>query len=377
MPQASDVVGLRVLVAPLDWGLGHATRCMPIIDALLAQGAQVVLGSAGGAFDLLRDHYPRLEQLELPGYHVRYSSGRSQVCTLARQLPRLLGVMRQEHELLAELVESHRLQAVISDNRYGLWHPRIPSIMVCHQLCIQLPPFLRWASFPLYRLHVRYLAKFDACWVPDVATSPNLAGRLAHAYPLPPSGRFVGPLSRFQAAEPPMARKPSALNALPPPTILAVLSGPEPQRSQLEAKLREQLLALDQPSWLVQGRPAAARAIRREGSLCVIPFLGSAELQAALQHAKLVISRSGYSSLMDYAALGLKHVLLIPTPGQTEQMYLGALLKEEGVAVCQPQHRLDVAKAMVAVEAAQGFGQWGPEAGFQLPWQDLLKKRPR
>ncbi|RMG20240.1 MAG: glycosyltransferase [Bacteroidetes bacterium] len=345
----------HILLAPLEWGLGHATRCIPIIDLLLARGMQVSIGGDGRSLALLSGEYPQLRFFELPAYGVRYSRGGGQVWAMLRQLPHLLKVMRQEQQVLQRLVETAGIEAVISDNRYGLWHTAIPSVFVCHQLAVQLPKAMQYLQPLLHRLHLRYIQRFDTCWIPDLPGVPNLAGALAHRPPLPAGSRFVGPLSRFQAMQPPEKFTFDALNGQEV-ELLAVLSGPEPQRSMLESMLLEQLRSLGRPCWIVQGR-TEYQQLEQQGQVQLISYMNSQDLMLALKKARIVISRPGYSSLMDYAALGLRQVILIPTPGQTEQEYLGMRMQQAGTACCCSQASFHLPTAIKQLASMKGFRQ--------------------
>jgi UDP:flavonoid glycosyltransferase YjiC (YdhE family) len=344
------------MVAPLDWGLGHATRCVPVIEGLLARGAEVVLGSAGTSLEVLKAYYPDLPILELPSYRIRYGKGNGQLRTLGRlgrQIPQVFRAIREEHEVLKGYVKKEGLDICISDHRLGMWHPEIPSYVIAHQVAIQPPPFLGALRGPLFHRHWKYLDRFDQIWVPDFPRPHDLSGDLVPAHlSQNPKVRHVGPLSRFASLPLPA---PEVLEAWQ--TDLAiVLSGPEPQRSLLEAKLLREAQQLDQDVILVQGVPGEKREAQ-SGNVRLISFLGAEELGALLRQAKAVVSRSGYSSLLDYAALGLQQVALVPTPGQTEQEYLGKRLHQKQIAYSQSQRKFSLSKALAALPQFQGFRQ--------------------
>ena len=231
---------LNILVAPLDWGLGHASRCMPVIDFLLKKKVNVIIGTNGRAGKFLADAYPTLTHISLPAYNVRYSRGAVQIFTIARQIPRLLSVIRAEHKLLGQLQLQYRLDGIISDNRYGLWSEKIPSVFICHQLAIALPSSFDFLRKWLYWLHIKFIRRFDDCWIPDVKGKQALSGSLSQAYPLPKNFQHIGILSRFLekgkiSAE--VERPDKVLMDCGASDLLAILSGPEPQRTLLEKKL--------------------------------------------------------------------------------------------------------------------------------------------
>lgn len=322
--------GARILVAPLDWGLGHAARCVPVIRALLHHGAVPVIGADGGPLALLRGEFPGIGHVRVPGMEVRYGAGARQAWAVARQLPRMLRQVRDEHRLLAPMLRDLKLDAVISDQRFGLCAPAVPSVLITHQLF----PFSPFAQGVARRVNHRHIARFHRCWVADHAGSPGLAGELAHGGPLPTNAMFIGPLSRFNG--------PAAAKELPY-RVVALISGPEPQRTLFEQEIRRQLHGIGGPHLLVAGRPGQAGGM--EGPLRVEPHLPADRLQAVLMQAGLIIGRTGYSTLMDLEAIG-RGALLVPTPGQPEQEYLARLHAGRGVHTIQRQGRVDVAAAL-------------------------------
>ncbi|MBL8000988.1 MAG: glycosyltransferase, partial [Flavobacteriales bacterium] len=236
--------GKRILVAPLDWGLGHAARCVPIVNALLEQGAVPVLGADGGPLALLRDEFPQLEHVVLPGLEVRYGSGRTQLWSMARQFPAMLRGIRQEEALVARLVPELRLDAVISDQRFGVRCDTVPSVLITHQVF----PFTPVAQRLLRAVNRKHIARFDRCWIMDEEQAPGLAGELSHGHELPANARYIGVHSRLMQLGDPLP--------ITPRTVVSVLSGPEPQRTMLEERLLAQLTHLPGRHLLVRGKPA-------------------------------------------------------------------------------------------------------------------------
>ena len=329
----------RILVAALDWGLGHATRCLPIIAELERQGAEVHLASAGRAAALWRAERPDLPLYDLPPYAVRYATG-NMVRNFLPQLPRLVQTVRAEHRALDRLIAAHHLDAVISDNRYGCYSRRVPSIFVTHQLRIRMPA--PWPSAPANWVNHRLIRRFDHCWVPDYAEAPGLAGALAHGPGLPPAA-YVGPLSRFvPTTAPPRYR------------WLALLSGPEPQRTYMENAIIEQAATVAGPGLIIGGRPDGPQRIVPSG-VTYLPFATTGELAELLPAAEVIVCRGGYSTLMDLAVFGSK-ALLVPTPGQTEQEYLAEELAWGGRVAVQGQAALNLKAGIAAARAATGLG---------------------
>jgi hypothetical protein len=288
------------------------------------RGWRVLLASAGAAGRLLRAEFPALPYYELPAYAVRYP-GRNMYLNIARQLPQLLGAAYREYHWLQRFCRREELDLIVSDSRFGLRHPAIPSVFLTHQTEPILHPAAARLVLPVYRAGLR---RFSAVWVPDHRGPDRLSGRLSdptHYRHV----RYIGPLSRFSAyAE----RAPA-----PAWDSVTLLSGPEPQRTRLEAELLPQLQTAAGRHLLIRGVPGgAALPVPAGSSLRVLPACYGDSLAAVLAAARLVICRSGYSTLLDLRALR-KPALLIPTPGQTEQEYLARRAAGQGWAVVQEQ----------------------------------------
>lgn len=287
-------------VAALNWGLGHATRCVPVINRLLDDGQNVVIGSDGIALDYLRNYFPQLKTIQLPALNIRYSAGKSQTATLMLQLPEIFKWIRQDRKALQQILQHEHFDLIISDNRFGLAAPR--AVYITHQLHIRLPQPFRWLEPIAEMWHRKIIEQYTECWIPDYEDYPGLAGELSHPHRLPHNSRYIGPLSRFQ---PPLTR-PDTDNS-----ILAIISGPEPQRSIFEQEIKEHYDKVI----IANGQP---------------PFITDMELTEYMLKARQVVSRSGYSSIMDYDILGiLDKAVMIPTPGQPEQEYLATLHKSK------------------------------------------------
>ena len=347
----------RVLVAPLNWGLGHATRCVPIIRGLLAEGHEVVIAADGYPLRFLRREFPHLEWVEFEGLKVRYADGESQVGAMLRQLPSFLRGIWREHKELKRIVERYEIDVVVSDNRFGLWCRGAYSVYMTHQLMVKMPRGLQWMEWGVWRLHRWFIKHYDECWVPDVEGEDNLSGDLSHKYPLLKNTRFIGPLSRFSTTPirwEDVRVEAEALDLRQRYDVVAVLSGPEPHRSNLELEIAamhnsqptvlsnsekctmhnydKTFLILSpkaqRPSvphfslLIIQGLPADdLRLAEHRDGVDYIPHLPTELLQWYMQEAKEIVCRSGYSSIMDLYTIGRK-AHLIPTPGQTEQEYL-------------------------------------------------------
>ena len=320
----------RVLVAPLDWGLGHATRCVPIIERLLAEGHEVVIAADGYPLKFLRREFPHLDWVKFEGLKVRYADGQSQVGAMLRQLPRFLRDIWREHQRLKEIVKMYDVDMVVSDNRFGLWCKGVRSVYMTHQLMVKMPRGLEWMEWGVWRFHRWFIKHYDECWVPDIEGEGNLSGDLSHKYPLLKNTKFIGVLSRFSREKvvwEDVRVEAEALDLQQRYDVVAVLSGPEPHRTNLEREITDNgLQIIDGSSLLiVQGLPADdLRLAEHRDGVDYIPHLQTELLQWYMQEAKEIVCRSGYSSIMDLYTIGRK-AHLIPTPGQTEQIYLAEI----------------------------------------------------
>ena len=330
----------KILVAPLDWGLGHATRCIPIIKELIRDNCTVLIAASGNIKILLQAEFPSLQFLDLPGYNIEYAaSSWGLAAKIVAQIPKILSAIKEEQAWLKKVVEEEKIDAVISDNRYGLYHPQIRSVFITHQLLIKAP--VQLAEEILQDINYDYINKFDECWVPDAEGENNLAGSLSHPGSMPKiQVRYIGPVSRFGSS-----------NVAEEKHLLLLLSGPEPQRSLLEENLLEDIKEYAKPVVLVRGLTQAEDELEADDNVIVFNHLPASQLEEKTQEASFVIARCGYSTVMDLAALKKKSVL-IPTPGQTEQEYLADHLMQRNFALCIPQKKFRLKQAL---EFAQRF----------------------
>jgi UDP:flavonoid glycosyltransferase YjiC (YdhE family) len=301
-----------ILLCPLDWGLGHAARCVPLIKQLLAQGNRVIVGCTAWQKEFLRGEVNGIEYTPLFGYEVRYSENISVGLKILLQYPRLRRVVKQEHIWLDKFLKEQKVDVVISDNRFGLYNKKVESVFITHQVFVQAP-FLQGL---INKINLSYIGRFDKCWVPDHSdANKSLSGLLSHGASLPANLNYIGPLSRFSTAS---ANEKEY-------DVLLLLSGVEPQRSLLEKKL---ISAFENKGRiaLVRGTEIVGRAF--PSNFTVLNRINTHDIQKLMLSSHTIVCRSGYSTLMDLHALGLKAVL-IPTPGQTEQEYLAKYWHEK------------------------------------------------
>lgn len=320
---------MKVLIAPLNWGLGHASRCIPLVIRYLRNRDDVVLAGDGSSLLLLRKHFPNLRYYNLAPLDLHYSAGKRQVVTMLLALPKLIRWARKDHRLLDEIVCQEAFDIVISDNRFGCYTRQTKCVYMTHQLHILLPRPWRWLERVGERWHSRLARRFNETWVPDYEGEENLSGMLSHHTTRWESNdiRFVGPLSRFALTATEAER--GAEKSEEYDTVV-VLSGLEPQRTILEQQLLGEWSGRKEKVLLVRGLMTAPPTTVQRQNVTLVPYLGDEALAEALLGAKTIIARSGYSTIMDLAALGvLDKATLIPTPGQPEQEYLAEKIQHD------------------------------------------------
>ena len=329
----------RVLVAPLEWGLGHATRCIPIIRELLTYDCEVLIGAEAAARTLLEKEFPQLQFLQLKGYRMRYSRNAYWLpLTLLLQFPKMMFSIYSEHRWLKKTIRDHSIDAVISDNRFGLYNSTIPCIYITHQLTIKTGN--RFTEKIAQKIHYHFINKYAACWVPDNEGVINLAGALSHPNRLPKTpARYIGPLSRFEKKD--VEKKYD---------LAVIISGPEPQRTIFEELLLDQLLNYEGKVLFVRGLPGNSTGdLSVKSNIEIHDHLSAVELNEAILRSAMMLSRSGYTTVMDLAKLQ-KPAILIPTPGQPEQEYLAEYLMQKKMFYCVAQKNFSLEEALQSVE---------------------------
>ncbi|MEO6232272.1 MAG: glycosyltransferase [Ferruginibacter sp.] len=310
----------RVLLVPLDWGLGHATRCIPLIKELQELGCEVIVGAEKSVKSLLQHEFQQLIFIDLPGYRIRYSKTSYWLpLKIMVQIPGIIFNITREHFWLKKVKKKFKIDAIISDNRFGLYLKATPTVYITHQLLIKTGS--HFTEKIAQKIHYWFIKKYTYCWVPDFEEQPNLAGELSCPKKLPGNTSFIGCLSRFEKQ--PLTIKKEG--------ILLLLSGPEPQRTIFENILLSQLNTYDGKILFVRGLPGKDEKLPEPGccdNVTIKNHLPADQLNDAINAAEWVICRSGYTTIMDLVKLGQK-AILIPTPGQTEQEYLADYLMKE------------------------------------------------
>jgi uncharacterized protein (TIGR00661 family) len=345
---------LNILICPLDWGLGHATRCVPIVRHLIRLKCNVIIAGSGRSLDFLKQEFQECSFIHLPSYRFKYSNKGLMTLAMLLSTPMIFYGIYKEHQRLKIIVRQHRIDGVISDNRFGLWSDEVPCVYITHQVKIRPNPAFKFSEPLLHNFHRYFITKYDWLWIPDMETEPTLSGELAHHFSVPVKHRYVGPLSRFAGLEQEIKDE---SNDTGPVDILAIISGPEPQRSIFESMILEQAETVREKIILLQGIPGRDQKVVRKGNLTIYPHLETPSLKNLIDQAGIVLCRPGYSSVMDLAVLG-KKAFFVPTPGQTEQEYLAEFLSEKGLCNFVPQHAFKLAEVIKKSASFKGFGEF-------------------
>ena len=322
----------KIIVGLLDWGLGHTTRCIPIIKYLKELNCEVYIAAAPHHKTLLINEIEGLIFLdELPLYNIRYSkNGKWLLLNLIQMAGNIFQTIKDEQTWLKKMHNKYQFDFVISDNRYGLYLNDIQSFIITHQLSPRTG-INNFADNLVRSVHYRFLTKFFECWVPDFETKFNLSGKLGHPKKLVKNVKYIGPLSRLEPE----------IDAIKKINIIIILSGPEPQRTLLEVLLCKQLKMYKGSYLLIRGLPGEINNPIPHS----INHLSAENLVKEINNSEMVICRSGYSSVMDLIKLQ-KKAIFIPTPGQTEQIYLAKRWQEKGWAIAYDQTEFHLETAL-------------------------------
>lgn len=309
--------GKRILISPMNWGFGHAGRMIPLALELKRRGNEIIFAAHKDLIPLLVNELPGIRLMSIPDMNIRYSRYIPQYWSIFIQIPLVILSALREHFLLKKLVRDLQPDVIISDNRLGFWHHSVYSVYVTHQLRLRLPLAFKFLEPLGSRLHRMIINNYDLCLVPDLPGKENLSGRLSHDTILPGNALYIGPLSRFRAVEPSEVKM-----DLDQPYYCLILSGPEPQRSLLFRKVASSLKGR---RLVVLGGTAVTGAGQTDPDIIFIKNPDTKTMRQVITGSTMVITRSGYTSIMELVSLG-KGAVLIPTPGQTEQEYLGPYL---------------------------------------------------
>ncbi|MGZ9734488.1 glycosyltransferase [Flavobacterium sp. GNP002] len=342
-----------ILIAPLNWGLGHATRCIPIIRALQENNYIPVIASDGIALELLRKEFPNIQTLELPSYQIEYAkNGANFKWKLIKNGPKMIRAILEEKKTIQNWVEKYAIDGIISDNRLGVFSKKIPSVFITHQLNV-MTGNTTWITS---KIHQSIIKKYTECWVPDLIGTPNLTGKLGHIDNPNLKTKYIGPLSRLQKILLPKKYD-----------LLVILSGPEPQRGMLEKHLKKEIVKYNGNVIFIEGNIEKEQKTTTIRNVTYYNFMNSTELEQAFNESEMVLCRSGYTTIMDLAQLR-KKAYFIPTPGQYEQEYLAKKLKKEGLVPYATQEEFKM-ENILEIEEYKGL----PRLDSKIEWTNLFQ----
>ena len=315
---------LNIFICPLEWGLGHAARMIPLAIKLREMNNNVIIGSGEDHLSLFRAEVPGLSYLKFPGFKPSYSQYLPQYISLLFKIPHLLYHSIVEHYRLKTFIKENAIDIIISDNRFGLWNTEITSVYVTHMPLIPLPKPMKFLEPVGVFLHRRIIKRYSLCFIPDLPGENNLTGRLSHGLKLPDSVRYIGILSRFTNLIGPLHA-----NQVKSRHNTVILSGPEPQREILKQKLVALLKDKEPHTLILEGNPGKTGETTTNGNITCYGHLTASQMKEMIESSNSIITRSGYSTIMELVSLNC-NALIIPTPGQTEQEYLAEYLSEKG-----------------------------------------------
>jgi predicted glycosyltransferase len=338
----------KILVAPLNWGLGHATRCIPIINALILKGFEPIIASDGAALELLKVEFPDLIHLELPAYNIRYSKSKWFFkWKIFTQIPKVITVIRKEKKTISKWEKYYNLDGIISDNRFGVRSSKLPSVFMTHQLMVISGKTTWLTTF----IHSYFIKSFNEYWVPDNEILHNLSGDLGHKNVIKNKTKYIGILSRLEAQKLPIIYD-----------LFVVLSGPEPQRTYLEEILFKELINYEGKILFVKGKVEKEQKITTKNNFHIYNFMDSRQIEKAFNESDKVLCRSGYTTIMDLAKLN-KKAFFIPTPSQSEQEYLAKKNKHEGIAPYCKQGKF-TANKLNEIDLYRGFQNYNTKQNW-------------
>jgi len=347
---------MKIVFGVFDWGIGHATRDIPLITELLKTN-QVHIISTGRALKLLKDHFgDECRYYDVPSVYPPYTKTPFFKMKFVFLLLKIIRSLQYARERSRKIIDA-KFDMVISDCRYDIYDNPDNSYLINHQLRFNIP-------FGAERIFERWLAgrmqKYKYVIVPDFEQK-NLSGKLSHnlRYISREKIKYIGILSHL-----------AKINLAQDIDYFISISGPEPQRTVFQKKIILQLNQLEGKIVIAGGNPDSTkaafsvqrRAYRKLNAVryTLYAYLRAEQQQNIMNRAKFIIARPGYTTVMELAELNKNRVLFLPTPGQTEQEYLADYYERKKYFHHVSQYRLKLKKA---IEESRDF------RGFDPPWK--------
>ncbi|PMP74849.1 MAG: glycosyltransferase [Aciduliprofundum sp.] len=335
---------MKIAYAICSIGLGHASRSLPVIKYLVSEGHEVHVIAHGRSLEFFRRSMEGIRIIDLPDYPIEYSESRSSFLPkIIMKSPAIISSLFEEHDEFIRLHRREDFSLIISDNRYGIFAPGVPSFLITHQLRILNPHRIRFFE-TLSMMYNGYVGKyFDGILVPDFESN-SLTGELSHGLRYMEKDKiyYVGPISIYRKKDVPKDIE-----------LLALISGPEPQRTIFENIVLREMEKTEKNYFVVLGRPES-----RMESENVVSFVTPEKLNDLINRSRYILSRSGYSTVMDLFYTGGKPIF-VPTPAQPEQEYLAEYLSLRGISASMRQEEFNLSS--VDVNGIRGF-----EGGYDL-----------
>jgi UDP:flavonoid glycosyltransferase YjiC (YdhE family) len=359
----------HVFVSPLNWGLGHATRDIPIIEELLQRGHEVTVGTSGNALALLQRECPDCNFIFFKDYPAPYSDSRFFLPTFIAGIPGLLRAIAQEKKRFEVILAENRFDLIISDNRMSVYSSKVPSYFISHQLRYSMPRYLYPFEVMTMPFNSFFHSKFVRVIVPDInpnGGSNNLCGKLCRSNVNATNRRvyYAGILT---------STKKMALER--DLDFLAIASGPEPQRTRLEEIIMKQIQQLPGEKVVLLGSPQKEYHKKLDEHTTVHSYVSTEEKTQLMNRARFIIARSGYTTMMELAELETRHGLFTPTPGQTEQEYLSRYYAREGWFLSRSQYKLKLAEDSEKAMQYRGFPRMAKtRENVKRLYEDVLRR---
>ncbi len=354
----------KVIVAPTDWGLGHSTRDIPIIRELQRRGHEVTVATGSRALSLLKQEVPECRFLTMPGPKVRYGRTKFFITEFVREIPKVLLSYNRENRDLHRLLEKESFDLIISDSRFGFYSEWVPSYLINHQISFDLP-LGRAVEYAMARFNEYNFSNFNRVIVPDQNLKKGLAGGIAKT-------KIEGIRKKLFYAG--ILSSVSKTRSKEDIDYLISISGPEPQRTLLEKTVLPQMKHLEGKKVVVLGLPQSNKT-RNAKDLFLKDHANREEMADYMNRARFIITRSGYTTMMEVAELDKKRGLFIPTPGQPEQEYLSKWYEKNNWFHSVQQNKLNLAKDVSEAEGYKGFPEFrNTQENVKLLYDQLFSR---
>jgi len=322
----------RILFAIMGWGLGHATRCIPIIKSLMKDN-HIILSSNGISTILLQQEFPTLKCIDYPDYAIKYPKNKIMLLPLiALQLPAIIVKLIKEYLQTQKVINDENIDLIISDSRYGVYSRGVPTYFIVHQLHFKLWGIFKFIEFLGEWFNIFMFRRYEKVIIPDVKSDKNLTGDLTHSGKIitHPKLHYLGVFCSV-----------SEINIKQDIDYFFSISGPEIQRTLFEEIILDQISHIPGKKVLVLGKPDDEQVYENIENTEIYSHVNREKQNELLNRAKFVVCRSGYTTVMELIALK-KSALMIPTPGQTEQEYLARHYQSTGIFHIAMQDGLDL-----------------------------------